>query len=84
MDVTQDEAKFFFEETMKKAKRQIEIIDAQIEEELARVKETINAFQEQKKALRKIYDGAVDILGVENEFEKEEKENENENEKTTA
>ena len=33
----------FFENTLNEAKKQIEIIDAKIEEELARVKETINA-----------------------------------------
>ena len=63
-----------FEESLRNAKQQIEIIDAKIEEELARVKETINVLQEQKKAVRLMYDGAAKFLNVENEFEKEEKE----------
>jgi hypothetical protein len=59
----------FFENTLNEAKKQIEIIDAKIEEELARVKETINQLQEDKKAVRQIYDGAALMLGVKNEFE---------------
>jgi precorrin-3B methylase len=62
----------FYETTLKESKKQIEIIDAKIEEELARVKETINNLQEQKKAVRQIYDGAALVLGVKNEFEEEE------------
>jgi hypothetical protein len=65
--------KAFYETTLKEAKNKIEIIDAKIEEELARVKETINMLQEQKKAVRQIYDGAAAILGEPNEFEEEER-----------
>ena len=65
-------ARGFYETTLKEAKRQIEIIDAKIEEELARVKELIAQLQEQKKSTRLIYDGAVNILGVKNEFEESE------------
>lgn len=66
-----DEARTFYETTLRESKKQIEIIDAKIEEELARVKETINSYQEQKKAVRQIYDGASLVLGVKNEFEEE-------------
>lgn len=59
----------FFETTLNESKKQIEIIDAKIEEELARVKETINQLQEDKKAVRQIYDGAALMLGIKNEFE---------------
>lgn len=62
----------FYENTLKESKKQIEIIDAKIEEELARVKETINRLQEQKKGVRQIYDGAALVLGVKNEFEEDE------------
>jgi hypothetical protein len=65
--------KAFYETTLREAKNKIEIIDAKIEEELARVKETINMLQEQKKAVRQIYDGAAAILGEPNEFEEEER-----------
>ncbi len=66
-----EENREFFESTLNEAKRQMEIIDAKIEEELARVKETINQLQEDKKAVRQIYDGAAQMLGVKNEFEDE-------------
>ena len=66
------EANVFYEKTLGESKKQIEIIDAKIEEELARVKETINGLQEQKKAVRQIYDGAALVLGDKNEFEEEE------------
>jgi ElaB/YqjD/DUF883 family membrane-anchored ribosome-binding protein len=70
-DLTEDPTSFY-QETLDKSKKQIEIIDAKIEEELARVKETINQLQEQKKAVRQIYDGAALVLGAKNEFEEEE------------
>lgn len=69
-----DEDKAFYENTLAKSKQQIEIIDAKIEEELARVKETINTLQEHKKAVRQIYDGAALVLGAKNEFEEGEEE----------
>lgn len=72
MDKMKDDPTEFYQKTLKESRRQIEIIDAKIEEELARVKETINSLQEQKKAVRQIYDGAALILGVPNEFEAEE------------
>ena len=65
----------FYETTLRESKKQIEIIDAKIEEELARVKETINRLQDQKKGVRQIYDGAALVLGVKNEFEEEEQKN---------
>lgn len=76
MEKLKEDAKNFYEATKKESKKQIEIIDAKIEEELARVKETINNLQEQKKAIRQIYDGAVLILGHKNEFEDEDEEEE--------
>lgn len=66
------EDKSFYESTMKEAKKKIEIIDAKVEEELARVKKLISELQEQKKAVRQIYDGAAVILDAPNEFEEEE------------
>jgi len=72
MDHLNDDANAFYERTMKEARKQIEIIDARIEEELARVKDTINTLQQQKKAVRQIYDGAALVLGAKNEFEEDE------------
>ncbi len=75
MEKMKEEANTFYQNALKESKKQIEIIDAKIDEELARVKETINGLQEQKKAIRQIYDGAALVLGVENEFEEEGKDN---------
>ena len=72
MDNMSQDSNSFYESTLREAKKQIEIIDAKIEEELARVKDTINGLQEQKKAVRQIYDGAALVLGVKNDFEEEE------------
>ena len=67
-----DQQKSFYTQTMQKSKEQIELIDSEIEEKLARVKEEINQLQEQKKSARKIYDGACAVLGETNEFGEEE------------
>ncbi len=71
MEKSKEEANAFYENALSESKKQMEIIDAKIDEELARVKETINGLQEQKKAIRQIYEGAALVLGVENEFENE-------------
>jgi len=63
----------FYEATLRESKKQVEIIDARIDEEVARFKEIIDKLKEQKKAVRQIYDGAALVLGVKNEFEEEEK-----------
>lgn len=69
-----DQQKAFYKHTLEKSKEQIEFIDSEIEEKLARVKEEINELQEQKKSARQIYDGAAEILEIKNEFEEKEKE----------
>ena len=71
MEKLSDDAKSFYDQTLKESKKQIELIDARIEEKLARVKEEINTLQEQKKSARQIYDGAAKVLVVKNEFEDE-------------
>lgn len=69
-----DQQREFYKQTLDRSKEQIEFIDSEIEEKLARVKEEINELQEQKKSARQIYDGAAEILEVKNEFEEKEKE----------
>lgn len=76
MEHLNDDANEFYERTLREAKKHIEIIDARIEEELARVKDTINSLQQQKKAVRQIYDGAALIMGAKNEFEEDEEKSE--------
>jgi hypothetical protein len=71
MEKVKVEAKPFYESALIESKRLIEAIDKKVEDELARVKETITQLQEQKKATRMIHDGACSILSVKNEFEEE-------------
>ena len=69
-DLSEDSGTFY-EATLRESKRQIEIIDARIDEEKARFKEIMEKLDEQRKAVRQIYDGAALVLGARNEFEDE-------------
>ncbi len=62
----------FYRQTLDMTKKQIGDLNAQIEEELAKVKERLAELQSAKNAAKQIYDGACKILGVENDIEKEE------------
>ena len=61
-----------YERTLEMTRRQIADLNAQIEEELARVKERLAELQNAKNAALQVYDGACKMLGVENELDKEE------------
>ena len=52
-------------------RKQINDLNSQIEEELAKVKERLAELQNSKNAAKQIYDGACKILGVENDLEKD-------------
>jgi len=60
----------FYHQTREVTRKQIADLNAQIEEELARVKERLAELQNSKNAAKQIYDGACKILGVENDLEK--------------
>ncbi len=62
----------FYQQTLEMTRRQINDLNSQIEEELAKVKERLAELQNAKNAAKQIYDGACKILGVENDLEKEE------------
>jgi hypothetical protein len=62
----------FYQTTMEMTRKQIDDLNSQIEEELARVKERLAELQVAKNAAKQIYDGACKMLGVENDLEKEE------------
>jgi len=62
----------FYRQTLEMTRKQIGDLNAQIEEELAKVKERLAELQNAKNAAKQIYDGACKILGIENEIEKEE------------
>ena len=66
-----DQQRKFYENTLAVTKQEMEDLDRQIEEELAKVKERLAELQNAKNAAKQIYDGACKILGVENDLEKE-------------
>ena len=66
------EQKSFYDNVYKVSKSEIETISAQIEKELAEVKERITKLNQEKQAVRQMYEGACARLGMESEFEKSE------------
>jgi hypothetical protein len=71
MGLSKDQTELY-ERTLEMTRRQIADLNAQIEEELSRVKERLAELQNAKNAAKQIYDGACKMLGVENELDKEE------------
>jgi len=71
MALSKDQTELY-ERTLEMTRGQIADLNAQIEEELARVKERLAELQNPKNAAKQIYDGACKMLGVENELDKEE------------
>jgi hypothetical protein len=71
MSLTDEQARFY-QQTLEIARKSVDEINAQIEDELAKVKERLADLQSKKNAAKQIYDGACKILGVENELEKAE------------
>lgn len=62
----------FYRQTMEMTRQQIDDLNGQIEEELAKVKDRLAELKVAKDAAKQIYDGACKMLGVENELEKNE------------
>ena len=71
MALSDDQAKFY-KQTLEMTRKQIDDLNAQIEEELSKVKERLADLQARKNAATQIYDGACKMLGVENDLEKNE------------
>jgi hypothetical protein len=71
MALSKEQAQFY-QHTLEMTRKQINDLNSQIEEELAKVKERLAELQNAKNAAKQIYDGACKILGVENDLEKEE------------
>ena len=59
----------FYENTLTVTRSEIEDLDRQIEEELAKVKDRLAELQNAKKAARQMYDAACLRLGVPNDLE---------------
>lgn len=70
MALSKDQA-HFYQQTLEMTRRQIADLNAQMEEELAKVRERIESLRTSLDAAKQIYDGACKILGIENDLEKE-------------
>ena len=71
MTVLSDQQKKFYEEALKTTKQEIQDLENQIQEELARVKQKIADLQNAQKAARQMYDAACQRLGIPNALEEE-------------
>lgn len=69
-----DQQRNFYENTRQVTKQEIDELDRQIEEELAKVKDRLAELQAAKKAARQMYDAACLRLGVANELEDQDEE----------
>lgn len=69
MALSEDQARFY-KQTLEMTRKQIDDLNAQIEDELSKVKERLADLQSRKNAAKQIYDGACKMLGVENDLEK--------------
>jgi gas vesicle protein len=71
MSTLSDGQKKFYEEALKQTKQEIQDLENQIQEELARVKQKIADLQAGQKAARQMYDAACMRLGIPNDLEEE-------------
>ena len=71
MSVLTDSQKKFYEEALQTTKQEIQELENQIQEELARVKQKIADLQAGQKAARQMYDAACMRLGIPNDLEEE-------------
>jgi hypothetical protein len=67
-----DQQRRFYENTLAVMTQEMEELDRQIEEELAKVKDRLAELQSAKKASRQMYDAACLRLGIANDLETEE------------
>ena len=67
MALTQEEYDVF-ERRLALAKQELEKIDAEIESELAQVRERIGALQQKREGPLKMYDAACTMLGIDNDL----------------
>jgi ElaB/YqjD/DUF883 family membrane-anchored ribosome-binding protein len=67
-----DQQRKFYENILAVTRQEMEELDRQIEEELAKVKDRLAELQNAKKSSRQMYDAACLRLGVTNDFEAEE------------
>ena len=71
MSLTDDQRKFY-ENTLKVTKKEISDLEANIQEELAKVKERLAELHNAQKAARQMYAAACMRLGIQNDLEEAE------------
>ena len=64
-----DQQKHKYEVTRQMAKEELEALDREISNELAKVKDKLLELQQAKKAVKQIYDGACARMGVKSVLE---------------
>jgi len=67
-----DQQRKFYDNILATTRQEMEELDRQIEEELAKVKDRLAELQNAKKASRQMYDAACMRLGIPNDLEGEE------------
>lgn len=73
MSLTEQQRQFY-DNTRNVTKSEIDELDRQIEEELAKVKDRLAELQSAKKAARQMYDAACLRLGVPNDLDDQDEE----------
>jgi len=73
MPLTEEE-KRVYQQTLEVAQRQLQEIDEQIEEELAKTRERLSVLQDKRTAAAQMYDAACGMLGIPTEQETAEEE----------
>ena len=71
MSLSDDQRKFY-ENTLRVTKKEISDLEANIQEELAKVKERLAELQNGQKAARQMYAAACHRLGIQNDLEESE------------
>jgi len=60
-----------YKKTLEDVRSQLSAIDAEVEKELQRVRQTLAELQEKKKSLKMVYEGIAKLLGIESDLEEE-------------
>jgi ElaB/YqjD/DUF883 family membrane-anchored ribosome-binding protein len=60
-----------YKKMMEEVKRQLDGIDAQVEQELQKVRERLAQLQESKKSLKMVFEGTAKLLGIEPEIDED-------------
>ena len=60
-----------YKKTLEDVRSQLSAIDAEVERELQRVRQTLAQLQEQKKSLKMVYQGIAKLLGIESDLEED-------------